>query len=321
MSRIKRNRFFCLLLTALLLFGASACGASQKTDNAFPELDAPQAASDGFYGDINYGSSESVVMPAEEPQAAADASFPQGVKMIYTADIALETTAFESASAGIEQMVTGLGGYLENHSLYSSGSYRSAYYTARIPSASFDLFCTQIGSLAQIDQLTRTKDDISETYYDTEARLTTQNIKLERLQALLAKAEEMEDIISLESAISETEYQIEQLTGSLRHYDALVDFSTVSISLCEVGQLRGKEQPAIGFGAQLSAAFRQGTKQFVIFLQDFTLGFARGWIGWCLLLAVLALLLFLLIKIPRRLRKILHRKVKSSPTAPENKDE
>ena len=49
-------------------------------------------------------------------------------------------------------------------------------------------------------------------------------IKLERLQKLLAQAENMEDIITIESAISETEWNIEDLSGTLRHYDALVDF-------------------------------------------------------------------------------------------------
>ena len=49
-------------------------------------------------------------------------------------------------------------------------------------------------------------------YYDNEARLTTQRTKLERLQELLSKAEAMEDIITIESAISETELQIEYLT-------------------------------------------------------------------------------------------------------------
>lgn len=57
------------------------------------------------------------------------------------------------------------------------------------------------------------KDDVSEAYYDTEARLKTQQTKLDRLHALLEQAATMEDIIALETALSETELQIEYLTG------------------------------------------------------------------------------------------------------------
>ena len=41
----------------------------------------------------------------------------------------------------------------------------------------------------------------------------------------------MADIITIESAISDTEYEIESLSGTLRHYDALVDYATVSLTL------------------------------------------------------------------------------------------
>lgn len=86
-------------------------------------------------------------------------------------------------------------------------------------------------------------EDISEAYYDTSGRLETQTIKLARLQALLAKADKMEDIITLESAISETEQAIDDLSGTLQHYDARVDYASVSISLREVKQLSDVEEP------------------------------------------------------------------------------
>ena len=51
----------------------------------------------------------------------------------------------------------------------------------------------------------------------------------------------MEDIIALESALSETELQIEYLTGSLRRYDSLVGYSTVNLQLREVYRLAQPE--------------------------------------------------------------------------------
>ncbi len=81
-------------------------------------------------------------------------------------------------------------------------------------------------------------ENITEEYYDTDSRLKTAQIKLERLQELLSKADNMADIITIESAISDTEYEIESLSGTLRHYDALVDYATVSLTLSETLQAR-----------------------------------------------------------------------------------
>lgn len=70
-----------------------------------------------------------------------------------------------------------------------------------------------MGTLCHVTWQDDSAENISEQYYDTQSRLETAQIKLARLQELLKKAENMEDIITIESAISETEYEIERLSG------------------------------------------------------------------------------------------------------------
>ena len=129
------------------------------------------------------------------------------------------------------------------------------------------------------------QQNISEVYYDTEGRLKTQQIKLERLQALLAKAEEMEDIITIESAISETEQQIDDLSGTLQHYDGLVDYATVYISLQEVYKLSNVEEAPDSFASRIGSAFTAGWASFTDGLEDLVVALAYGWM-WVILLAV-----------------------------------
>ena len=54
----------------------------------------------------------------------------------------------------------------------------------------------------------------------------------------------MEDIISLENALADCEYEIDSLTGSKRHYDDLVGFSTFSVTLDEVQTLTATPRAA-----------------------------------------------------------------------------
>ena len=57
---------------------------------------------------------------------------------------------------------------------------------------------------------------------------------MERLQALLAKAQSVEDLIVIESAISDTQLEIDQLTGSLQGMDSRVADATLDLTLSEL---------------------------------------------------------------------------------------
>ena len=108
----------------------------------------------------------------------------------------------------------------------------------------------------------------------------TQQTKLERLQNLLAQAENMEDIITIESAISDTELEIERLTGTLRQYDSLVDYSTVYITLQEVYQLSDVEEPATSFGSRISAAFASAGGDLSAPWREWRWPWPTGGFGW-----------------------------------------
>ena len=105
----------------------------------------------------------------------------------------------------------------------------------------------------------------------------------------------MEDIITIQEAISEVEYDIDYYSGTLRRYDSLVSFSTISIDLQEVSQLSGTEEPPIGFGQELSQAFGRGTRNFVSGLQKLILSFARHFIGWLIFIAIVVIVVVIVV--------------------------
>ena len=190
-----------------------------------------------------------------------------------------------------------MGGYFEqrNNSNRSSG-YRYAEYTGRVPAEKFNDFCSQMGNLCHLVYKNESADNITESYYDTQSRLVTAQTKLERLQELLRRAESMEDIITIESAISETEWTIENLTGTLRTYDSLVGYSTVYMSLSEVYELAGQGQAPVTFGDRLGESFLDGLKAIGRTAQNFAVWLAYSWF-WLLIVVVIVILVI------RRLRR------------------
>ena len=293
----KMKQSIALFFALLLLCG---CGSSAASGTSSSGSAAEVPAVNSVAQDAAAGWTEEAEM-AFADTAAGGSTLPQNVKLIYTADIDLESTEFDRAAAELSALVAETGGWFEHSRVNNyNRSYRSAFYTVRVPAEKFFSFCDSVGTFCQVNSINRDQQDVSEYYYDTESRLVTQQTKLERLQALLAQAENMEDIIVLESAISETELAIEQLTGTLRHYDSLVGYSTVTITLSEVYQLSGTEAPAIGFGAKLTSAFGSGSRSFISGIQNLILGFARGWAGWLLFLVAAAAAVLVAVRVRRR---------------------
>ena len=126
----------------------------------------------------------------------------------------------------------------------------------------------------------------------------------------------MEDIITLETAIAETELQIERLTGTLRKYDALVDYATVEINLEEVYELSEQEQPVVGFGAKLVEAFKTGTGNFIDDLERFALRYARNWVSRTIWLVIWIVVIVVVVRWLRKQDKLTFFKRKKQQTPP-----
>lgn len=290
-----KKRAIVWILAALLLAGLlTGCGGADK---------ASRTAAVNGYGSYPMAAD---MATAEEMSLSAAGSVPpaarEGAKIIYSADMDLETTQFDEAAEALAALTEEMGGYYASSRLSNGGSYRSASYTIRVPAENYRDFLTRAGAMCHLLDLYENTDDVSESYYDTAGRLETQRTKLARLQELLGQAENMEDIIALESAISETEEQIDRLSGQLRWYDDRVDYATVNVSLREVSRLSSVPEPSQGFGSRVLSALREGLNAFASGMEDLLLALAYGWEWIALAGAGLAAALLLLRRALRRRR-------------------
>lgn len=299
-----KKRIFALILAAALLTallcgcgGSSVAQSSYAVTESYSTADfAPmaEAAYDYEYetdGDY-WAAAEEMPVPDPMPPTGEAPGAPQnGVKLIYTANLDMETMDFDGAVTALAKLTAEVGGYYESSSVSDQSSYRWAEYTIRVPAGYYRVFLDEAGDLCHVLSQREYTEDVSEAYYDTSGRLETQKTKLARLQELLLEAENMEDIITIESAISETEEMIDRLSGTLRHYDALVDYSTVTVYLKEVKVYEPEPDPT--YGSRLGSAFVDGLKGFAEGLGDILVALAYSWLWLLLIAGVVALILWL----------------------------
>lgn len=311
-----KRRILAAVLILLMLVTLTACGGA-KSEEAYDSIasgggavmeeskaEAPMAETapmeplGDYAADIEYENGQS---QSQTQSPVSDRKF------IITAWMELETTEFDAAVGGLTELVAEYEGYFENSSVanHRSGA-RWANYTARIPAERYEAFMNEAGTLCHETWRESNAEDITEAYYDTEGRLKTQQIKLERLQALLAQAEAMEDIITIESAISETEWQIDNLSGTLRHYDSKVNYATVSINLQEVYKFSDVETVPETFGERLSRSFNRGISNFVDAMEDLAVSFAYSWMWWLITAVVIIVVVRVVhkgVKLPKLRRR------------------
>ena len=307
---MKKRLAILFALTMLLIL--PACGrngaAEQEPITVQKQATTEAATADDAYyyaGDEEVGLAEGAepggAVNAEE-KAAPSAYQNADVKLIRRASLNLETREFDAAVAGLEKVVERMGGYVESSSLNqgSYGStYRSASYTIRVPSKKYSEFLNRVSADKHCHLVDKNEstEDVGQEYFDTESRLKTLRTKLERLQELLKQAKKMEDIIKLEDAIGNTEYEIDQYTSTLKRYDSLVGYATFDITLEQVNAI--SDTDANPYGVRLRNAFTSGFLSFGRGMQSFSL-----WLAEHILVILLLVLVILLVRYLLRRRRL-----------------
>ncbi len=235
---MKKLLSLLLILTLLL----SACkGSSMANDNLSSNADKSESFTENDSG----GWSEK----PSEPSLDADSSLKHEVsgtlsendlanrKLIKTAYLTLETKEFDSLKTSLEALIPSYGGYIQDSNFYApqySGSHRNYSLTVRIPVDNLDAFLTEVGELGTVTNASEKMDDVTESYIDMTAYKEALQVEYNKIMELLEKAVDLEQILLLESKLSELRYEINSYESKLRAYDNLIAYSTVHITVNEV---------------------------------------------------------------------------------------
>lgn len=233
----KRIAFFLALMLALLTVGCGSKSMSTSEDSATME---------SVYG-TDYSENEYCEEPAETADTGItsgnglEAQVENGRKLIRTVSLSLQTKEFDSVLNNLKTKTTELGGYVENSSIsgnsYSYTTTRYASYTIRIPADKLNEFVDIVGELGNVTQENESVEDVTLQYVDVESHKKALETEQARLMELLSTAENMEDLLAIESKLSDIRYEIESYESQLRLLDNQIDYGTVHVEIFEVERM------------------------------------------------------------------------------------
>ena len=104
-----------------------------------------------------------------------------------------------------------------------------------------------LGGVGEILSSNTTSEDVSEEYYDIEARLKSKHIEEARLiDHLKHSTARLTDILAVEKEISRVQEEVERMEGRRRFLASQTDFSTVTITVRELAGITPRESPSLG---------------------------------------------------------------------------
>ncbi|HET6879446.1 MAG TPA: DUF4349 domain-containing protein [Pirellulales bacterium] len=284
----------CALTLAILLAG---CGKSS--------LEPPQRTASYSAGDVESEVSalrSAAMMPADSkpaetpPEGSAD-----GVtrKIVYKADVELLCEDLATVAQRLETLATSAGGFVADAQLVgASGEPRWGTWKLRVPTGRFDGLLAEIKALAEVRSARTTSDDVSEEYYDVEARIRNKQQEESRLLRLLEdRTAKLDDVLAVEREIARVRGEVEQAQARLRVLANLTDLATITVHIQEVYGYQ--PETAAGFGARLTRSIQQSWESLVGALEALVIALAVT-LPWLAVFAVPPTAAILLVRRWRR---------------------
>lgn len=304
-----RKKYVLLNIISLaVLIVMTACGSSStentamyKTANYAPaEAAEYDIAADGLAMEESFDVEADVGKGASGAPNVGESGAVSSRKLITRMNIEAETEDLDSLVSTIEKKTESLGGYIENSSVYNSSPYygsdssgREADITARIPANRLNGFISLLEGSSNITSRSKNIEDVTLNYVDTQAHKEALEAERDSLLKLMDNAKSVEDIMAIETRLTDVRYQLESIERQLRSYDNQIDYSTVYINLRETRNFTPQESATVS--ERISKGFSESMENVAEGCVNFAIFFVTH-IPQIIVFIIVAIIIILMIR-------------------------
>jgi hypothetical protein len=264
-----------------LVLAACAGGSGSSSSSSAQYSGSPGSSGERAVGD-SAGSGSKVAAPASGGQGSAGSLSAAALQasrdqLARRASIAVQVKDLRQAVAKVRAMTAAADGVVLSENIGAStggipleqGAQVSATtygeITVSVPSSELDTMLDELAGLGTVIRAQSSSEDVGAQIVDTQARLKTMRASVDRVRALMARATDLAQIVTLESELSRRQADLEALESQLADLKDSVAMSPVQVSLTtEPGVIA---QPAdTGFLAGLKGGWKAFTASVGVLL-------------------------------------------------------
>ena len=226
----RRRRLAALGLALLLATAAVGCGSS--SDHSASDSASDSASSGGdrsVAADDLAAGGQSAEAPASGVDPAVAAASEQR-QVISTAQLVVTVAHLDRAVEQAERITDAAGGLVFDESTTRADDPRTVL-TVKVPPDAFEQVRHDLAGLGELESTDKQTEDVTAQVVDLDSRIATSEASVDRLRALIVRAENIDDITVLESQLLERETTLESLRGERRTIQDQIDLATITVTL------------------------------------------------------------------------------------------
>jgi hypothetical protein len=279
-----------LLAAALALTGCASAGGAAGDSADYPSAPQQPGSEGGFVGeDEAAGGDGGAVADGDGNMSTVDR------QVIISGNVTITAEDPLAASKEAVRIVEAAGGRIDGRTEYapSDTDRGSAQLELRIPASKLTAVLDKLEELGTADEVTLSTSDVTVESADLDARISALRASIDRLNALMVQAKDIDDLITLESAISSRQGELESLEAQQRYLADQVAMSTISLYLRSDAEAPPVEPDTFWSG------LASGWEGFVAFWAGL-LVVLGVMLPWLITLGVIALVIVLVVRGRRR---------------------
>jgi hypothetical protein len=215
--------------------------------------------------------------------------------LIYTGTISVRVESVVLAADRAIAITVGLGGIVAGDTRHLDDDGSQATLVLRVPADRFNSTLDSLAELGTEEGRQVTAEDVTEQLIDLDARIATQQASVARVRELLARAQNIGEIVAIESELTQRQAELDSLLQRRAAMSGLVELATITVVLYGQSGPVEPEEEETGFLAGLRNGWDGFLASVTIVLT------VAGWLlPWVIAVGVPLLLLVWLLRLRRR---------------------
>ena len=167
----------------------------------------------------------------------------QDQSIIRTAYVSIRVEDVGAATRDVRSLVGRRHGIISAEDSQVTGDSTYSSMTASVPAAELDAFISDISSLGTVESVSANAQDVTTQVVDLDARIEALQTSIDRMSQLLAQAEQIDDLLAIETQLSQRQAELDSLTAQRAWLGDQVAMSSVTITLAPTTTLAEVDAP------------------------------------------------------------------------------